>query len=222
MILKNALQTALTISVLVLTIENAMALELTITQPLTRQIHQRIGSTPATGYAMVELAGTCDVSAKEITWEYQLRSENGSGAEATWQEFSNTFKERGRFAGRIQIPAGWWQLFVRCREAETTLATGKLTNIGVGEVFVVAGQSYATNTNDERLVVTDAARRISAFDLSADRWQIANDPQPTPDGSDGGSIWPPIGDMLVAELRVPVGFVNVAVGGTSSQQWLPE
>lgn len=175
---------------------------------------------------MVAVAGTCDVSAKSMTWEYQLKAddghEGGSGVATTWREFSNTATEPGKFAGQIRIPAGWWQLFVRCREDQTELASGHLTHVGIGEVFVVAGQSYATNTNDERLNVTDAAQRVSAFDLATGTWRLANDPQPTPDGSDGGSIWPPIGDMLVAELKVPVGFANVAVGGTSSQQWLPD
>lgn len=198
------------------------ASDLAITQPQSRQVHQRNGSAPGVGYALVTVAGTCDVSAKAITWEYQLKSDDGSGGETTWQEFSSTAGEPGKFAGQIRIPAGWWQLVVRCRDDQTELASGHLTHVGVGEVFVVAGQSYATNTNDERLNVTDAAQRVSAFDLATGTWRLANDPQPTPDGSDGGSIWPPIGDMLVAELRVPVGFANVAVGGTSSQQWLPD
>ncbi len=185
--------------------------ELVISHPQSRQVHQRIGSAPGVGYAVVAVAGTCDVSAKLITWEYQLKADDSSGGATSWQEFSNTATESGKFAGQIRIPAGWWQLFVRCRDDQTELASGHQTYIGVGEVFVVAGQSYATNTNDERLNVTDAGQRVSAFDLATGTWRLANDPQPTPDGSDGGSIWAPIGDMLVAELKVPVGFANVAV-----------
>ena len=45
------------------------------------------------------------------------------------------------------------------------------------------------------------------------RWRVADDPQPVADSSDGGSIWPPVGDALVKEFGVPVGFANVAVGG---------
>lgn len=46
-------------------------------------------------------------------------------------------------------------------------------------------------------------------------------PQPVFDGSDG-SIWPPLGHALAQELNVPIGFANVAIGGTSSEQWLPK
>ena len=51
---------------------------------------------------------------------------------------------------------------------------------------------------------------------------LANDPQPVLDRSDGGSIWPAVGDSLVSILQVPIGFANVAVGGTSSTQWSPD
>ena len=52
--------------------------------------------------------------------------------------------------------------------------------------------------------------------------RLANDPQPVLDRSDGGSIWPAVGDSLVSILQVPIGFANVAVGGTSSTQWSPD
>jgi hypothetical protein len=93
--------------------------------------------------------------------------------------------------------------------------------IGVGELFIVAGQSYATNSGDERLNVKDMRGRIVAFNVASETWAVANDPQPVPDGSDGGSIWPPLGDALADELRVPIGFANVAVGATSSTRWMP-
>jgi hypothetical protein len=93
--------------------------------------------------------------------------------------------------------------------------------VAVGEVFLVAGQSYATNTNDEVLQVKDHQLRVSAFHWETGQWQLANDPQPAPDRSTGGSIWPPVGDLLAQHLHVPIGFANVAVGGTSTRQWLP-
>lgn len=129
--------------------------------------------------------------------------------------------QNGVVSGTLRIPAGWHRLDVRCQAEPGPVAIGTVEPVGVGEVFVVAGQSYATNTNDEKLTISDAQQRVSALNTETGEWQVANDPQPAPDGSDGGSIWPPLGDALVTSLQVPVGFVNVAVGGTSSQQWLP-
>ncbi len=124
-------------------------------------------------------------------------------------------------AKTIRVPeGGWYRLEVRSAKWPDEVAS--VEPFGIGEVFLVAGQSYATNTNDERLVVQDPMKRVAAKKVGENIWQVANDPQPAPDGSDGGSIWPALGDRLVTELNLPVGFVNVAVGGTSSTQWLPE
>jgi hypothetical protein len=121
------------------------------------------------------------------------------------------------------VPAGgWYRLELRQRDAADAItATATCEPFGVGEVFLVAGQSYATNTNDERLHVTDPALRVSALNTATGAWSVAHDPQPAPDNTDGGSIWPPLGDTLVKRFRVPVAFANVAVGATSSAQWLP-
>jgi hypothetical protein len=91
--------------------------------------------------------------------------------------------------------------------------------VGVGEVLVVAGQSYADSANDELLKVDDPQGRVAAYDRTKNSWRVAHDPQPNI--APGGTIWPPLGDLLLPLLQVPVGFLNVAVGGTASRQWLP-
>ena len=67
--------------------------------------------------------------------------------------------------------------------------------------------------------VTDLAERVVAYDLKSQTWKVAHDPQPTGDSSDGGSIWPPFGDLLAQCYDIPIGFANVAVGATSTSQW---
>ena len=52
--------------------------------------------------------------------------------------------------------------------------------------------------------------------------RVVNDAPPLFDGSVGGSFWPQLGDGLAKEFGVPIGFANVAIGGSSSTQWLPE
>ncbi len=87
------------------------------------------------------------------------------------------------------------------------------------EVFLIAGQSYATNCNDERLQVADRTGRVVAYDSRNGTWNIAHDPQPAGDSSDGGSIWPPLEIFWYTLTASPVGLANVAVGGTSTSQW---
>ena len=117
--------------------------------------------------------------------------------------------------GLVEVPAGgWYRLELRCVDGAETTASGSVAAIGVGEVFLVAGQSYAGGWNDEVFKVTDPSRGVSTYDWETKSWRVANDPPPH--NGEGGSIWPPLGDMLAPTLRVPVAFVNVSVGATSS------
>jgi len=202
----------------------------TLASPVPYQVVQREGFSPARahanqpqgpelGFADVAIVGQFPPESK--LFEYRLSKLEGAfGRDVDWQEFAGRLDE-GVFRGTARLPAGgWYRLEVRARKEQSVLATASVEPVGVGELFVIAGQSYASNANDERLMVLDPTARVVAFDL-ASQWRIAHDPQPTPDGSDGGSIWPAFGDALLPGLRVPVGFVNVAVGATSSEQWLP-
>ena len=102
---------------------------------------------------------------------------------------------------------------------KSVVAAGHVEPFGVGEVFVIAGQSYAVGANDELTKVDDPQGRIVAFDAVNHSWRVANDPQPN--AGDGGTIWPTAGNLLLPLVQAPIGFVNVAVGGTATRQWLP-
>lgn len=205
--------------------------KLKLTSPQPYQVVQREGFEPARshdhnvngpelGYADVDVRGT---KPEGITGQFQFRVvalPGAFGQSSDWipMEIDG---EGNNFEGLAEmIAGGWYRLEVRCQDAEKTLAAGSVEPIGIGEVFIVAGQSYAAGANDELLKVTDPQSRVTAFDWKTKTWHVANDPQPHV--GDGGTIWPALGDLLVPMLRVPVGFVNVAVGGTSTRQWMPE
>ncbi len=195
---------------------------LKLAHPQPQQVIQRTGVAAGEGFANVLVNGTLPSDVDGATWEFRVEAiSDAPGRGVDWTPFTITAQE-GNFAGTVRVAAGgWYRLDVRCRKDDVVIASGSVEPMGVGEVFVVAGQSYATNCNDERLTVADALGRVVAFDSASATWRVANDPQPAPDGSDGGSIWPPLGDALAKELNVPIGFANVAVGATSSQQWMP-
>ncbi len=208
-----------------------------ITHPVPYQVVQRIGFDPARafelpleakarGAAEIEITGTLPNSSPAMDrLEFRITSVDREAEAGTWLPASlgSSGRQGNDFRFTTIVPAGWYRLEIRSSaDQDGTRALGSLEPFGVGEVFVVAGQSYATNTNDERLRVTDPLGRVVAWDAARSTWAIAHDPQPAPDGSDGGSIWPALGDSLLQELHVPIAFANVAVGGTSSAQWLPE
>lgn len=195
-------------------------------QPPSFQVIQRIGVAAGSGYADVPVLGELPEGTQDMSnaaWEYRVvvLAEEPNG-HSDWTRFTPTVADN-QFKGTVRVAAGgWYRLEIRCRAGDDILAAAAVEPIGVGEVFVVAGQSYATNCNDERLTITDPQQRVVAFDPANQSWSFANDPQPVFDGSDGGSIWPPLGDTLAKELQVPIAFANVAIGGSSSAQWLPE
>ena len=195
--------------------------QLKLSHPQPHQVVQRVGTAPGMGYASVTIRGDVPAGAENATWEYRV-SAQGDAQGTEWAPLTPKLQD-GRFEATARISAGgWYRLDVRSRMGDAVSSIGTVEPLGVGEVFVVAGQSYATNCNDERISVTDPQARVVAFDSAKGTWAVANDPQPTFDGSEGGSIWPPVGDALAKELGVPVAFANVAVGGTSSVEWLPE
>jgi len=215
--------------------------QIEISSPTPWQVVQRIGFDPkeaakfelgnaAFGYARVKVHGTLPNEMPDnsrLQYRVVLTAKaQGQGKILDWTQVPSTALDlqKKSFHFSVIVGAGGWyrlELAVTADDIDYR-AVGSVEPIGVGEVFVIAGQSYATNTNEERLQITDPQGRVSALNVANSTWATAHDPQPTPDGSDGGSIWPAVGNLLLQQLQVPIGFANVAVGGTSSQQWMPD
>lgn len=208
--------------------------ELKINTPVPYQVIQRVGYVPGTayehnpggptlGYADVAISLTLSgagIDRIEARLKDQIPPNDGRlplpGEE--WQKVEGNI-QGDTFTGKLRVPAGgWYRLELRGMSADQPVALSNIEPFGVGEVFLIAGQSYAERANDERLTVQEPQGRVTLLDRATNTWRIAHDPEETPDR---GTIWPPFGDYLVPILRVPVGFCNVAVGGTSSRQWLP-
>ena len=141
----------------------------------------------------------------------------GTGADGEWRRVAELAPGETVFRAEMSAPAGgWYQAKVRARRGEVTLAEAGVDHVGVGEVFVVAGQSNSANHGEEKQ--KPASDRVVAF--SGTHWRVANDPQPGASGS-GGSFQPAFADAIAAKFNVPVGLVSVGVGATSVREWLP-
>ena len=136
-----------------------------------------------------------------------------------WRQASFS-QNTGTFCVGMSFPAGgWYNLEIRAFQGTKALAEKTVEHFGVGEVFLGAGQSNATNCG--QFPIRQHSGRVASF--SGAHWQPADDPQPgVADGSLGGSFWPAFGDALAARFSVPIGVASTGFGGTSVDQWQPE
>ena len=139
------------------------------------------------------------------------------GAAVAWKalEMEDLPGPTRRFHGTLEVRAGgWYSLALSAAQGAAPLAS--VERFGVGEVFVVAGQSNSTNFGEERFPSQDD--QVVAFD--GELWSLAADPMPgVQDKSQGGSPWPLCGKLLREFTGVPVAFASCGYGGTSIRQW---
>lgn len=187
------------------------AAELVLTSPLDHQVVQR--TTPGKG--TLRIAGQISEDAPgDVVVEARLQD---GQKEAAWQRLNAKVVGRA-ISGTLDAPAGGWRkLEVRVTREGKEFATSSVEHVGIGEVFVVAGQSNSANHGEEKL--TPQTGRVAAFDGT--KWRIANDPQSGASGG-GGSFIPAFGDAVVRKLDVPVGIVACGIGATSVREWLPK
>lgn len=142
---------------------------------------------------------------------------SGLGQTGRWRSLRVAPFADGGFRGFLIAPAGGWRrLEVRVEAADGAFSTQAVEHVGVGEVFVIAGQSNSANHGEQRQQ-TQTGMVAAMFD---GHWQLANDPQPGATGG-GGSFIPAFGDALAARFHVPIGIIATGVGATSVREWLP-
>lgn len=184
-----------------------------LSSPLDYQVFQRRNLASGS----VEIRGTADVPADRA--EVQVTGNSAAGPLSTRWSALKLDASTHEFSGSLDEPAGgFYQLEVRLLRHGKQVASTMVPHVGVGEVFVVAGQSNSTNYGEVRQ--TTGTGMVVAFDGAT--WRLANDPQPgVQDHSTKGSFIPAFGDALYRKYHVPVGVAAVGHGSTSVRQWLP-
>jgi eukaryotic-like serine/threonine-protein kinase len=163
----------------------------------------------------ITLEGQAGLFAKAVEVAVVPRSADCLRPES-WHLLSDKL-HHGHFEGTTRLQGGWNVVYLR------TVGQGKrLANpieIGVGEVFVVAGQSNAEGGSETLFLSRSALVRCGQPKSGGEiLWRSGDDPQVA---GGGGSVWPLVGENLSARLGLPVAFINVAVGGSSISEWQP-
>ena len=194
-------------------------------EPMTRQVVQRRDDN----VGAILVIGTCVGNVNGFQARSFLRP-GMLGRPVGWTPLVDVLVFQGHFVGIFRQPAGgFYDIQVRPVFQGQLGQPMNVYGVGVGEVFITAGQSNATNWGLPTGFGPDV--RVSSMNpgpgLGIDptfpgvTWQYGIDPQPAIDQSFGGSTWPMMANNLAVVLGVPVGLYSVGYGGTSVENWQP-
>ena len=205
--------------------------------PHLRQIFQRNSLNEAT----FSVLGNCKDNSTLVQFKL-VPVEKGQGVAIDWSNLDES-PGGGFFQGKIKAKGGWYALWVRSMgENKVWQDSSMLSRVGVGENFIIAGQSNAQGTNrrpqepgakDDRVNCANFYNFFEEYNAGANTSQLGflnqdfkftNFSQLSGSASIGPMgtspyYWANLGDLLVNKFNVPVCFYNVAWGGTSIRNW---
>lgn len=192
----------------------AQAAQLDVIVPTERAVYQRNENNQADLLIQVKYEGGKEISATLYNNEDEplcgTITLNASDEDSDLVMYEATIPD---------VPAGgWYKISFSAKDsAGTEEATAVVDKIGVGEVFITAGQSNSCSFGETKTQAQEDM--VSAFDPEKDVWVHCEDPQPCisgyAKGNGEGSPWPSAGDELYARLQVPIGFVTTGFGGST-------
>ncbi|TLV00205.1 T9SS type A sorting domain-containing protein [Dyadobacter luticola] len=196
-----------------------------ITSPTFQAVYQR----DVIGQREISVSGTFNVTMDKI----EVRAVpviQGQGIDTPWQTLQSAPKG-GVFTGTIKLYGGWYTIEVRALLDGKIVGRDVLSRVGVGEVFIIAGQSNAQGLRAYPGPSAEDDRVLYISNYNNDTHDFLTDPVPpafdkinsnlgimSPRGQSAW-CWGLLGDMLVRKLNVPVLFINTAWEGTAIENW---
>ena len=187
-----------------------------LTKPITRQVVQRGSANTGTIAIQGTYAGTpTSIEARALV----MAGSGNSGSDSAWITLTPS-PTGGTFSGSLGpvTAGGWYQIEVRSVTAGAPGVTSSVQRVGVGDVYLTAGQSNSANWGTPAGVCADD--RVSSYNYSNGSWAKAADPMPGAGGG-GGSVWTRLGDLLAARDNLPVAFACMGEGSSQVADWVP-
>lgn len=151
----------------------------------------------------------------------------GQGVLTDWQVIDSSV-EFGTFSGFVVGNGGWYSLQIRGIQDEQVVFASDISRVGIGEVFIVSGQSNAegfarynpNGATDDRVNSLDyqAINHIEDLPYWGNFSKMSKTTKTAPRG-DSPWAWGELGDIIVKKLNVPVLFFNTAYEGTTIENW---
>lgn len=205
--------------------------QITVTFPSTRAVFQRDNEGKATVY----IGGYSNQCMERVEARFVPRAE-GQGtaapADKDW-EIIQASPQAGLFYGSMIVEGGWYRLEVRGYRDGAYTQVSEVERVGVGEVFVVAGQSNATGGDGNPNGPGAADDRVNSVNFQnvnpINPYSLVSLPNPVYVKLDAGVktapfgnyawCWGAFGDSLVKKINVPVMIFNAGWSGSGVRNW---
>ncbi|MBD2754866.1 sialate O-acetylesterase [Spirosoma validum] len=209
------------------------AAQLQITHPMPRLVVQRA----ADGNGRLYISGRLSAAVDRV--EAQLTPvTTGQGVATGWQTIQAN-PTNNIFLGYITASGGWYVLTVRTIVGTTATAQAIVQPVGIGEVFITAGQSNARGLGSGDNDLGTATDRVNAIDSinhsyppGAQALVSSGDPSPVPvfkaltatrrvfPMAESSWGWGELGDYIVNRYNVPVAFYVVGWDSSTAENWI--
>ena len=217
---------------LIVVISTKIQAQVTITFPESRAVFQRNNSNQCPVYIAGNYTSFADrVEARAIA-RPMIPTQ---GTSVNWTTIQ-TNPQNGYYYGNLSVSGGWYDIEVRCWNGTVLLGSASIQRVGVGEVFVIAGQSNATGdiglammnnygprANDDRVSVVNY---INPYAINyggvvlprAEFSRLDSTFNISPFGTSAW-CWGALGDTLTKRLNVPIAFFNAGWSGSGADAW---
>ncbi|MBC8151391.1 MAG: DUF11 domain-containing protein [Bacteroidetes bacterium] len=207
--------------------------QLQISHPMPRFVVQRGADGNGRLYLSGRFTGTIDRVEAQLT-----PIAAGQGTATDWQVVQ-TNPANGLFLGFVTGAGGWYVLTVRTITGGTATAQTAVQPVGIGEVFITAGQSNSRGLGSGDNDLGTATDRVNAIDSinhsyppGAQALLSSGDPSPVPvfkpltagkrvfPMAESSWCWGELGDYIVNRFNVPVAFYVAGWDGSTIENWI--
>ncbi len=202
---------------------NSLFAQITIDLPVSSAVFQKNSSGNATIFIAGKLT-SFPVSAVEA----RLLFAGTNNLAVNWTVISSN-PTKGNYSGNLtNVPTGWYTLEVRAKKSATILSSASLNRVGVGEVFLIAGQSNAQGfsslsppgaVNEKVITHNNSNECGNTIPPYPSFVQLTSTVNPSFYGIEA-FCYGRLGDLLANNSNTPVAFFNSAASASSIENWL--
>ncbi|MCP9747017.1 NPCBM/NEW2 domain-containing protein [Lacihabitans sp. CS3-21] len=205
-----------------------LSAQITVSHPISNAVYQRNSASQAN----LIISGSYS---QPIATAIQARLLNPSNATPIPGYDWSIIQENptmGYFSGQFSnVPAGWYTLEIRSLRSGTVLEATTVNRVGIGDVFMIAGQSngqgYFDNSNNP-IGLASSSEKVVTHDYGV---YCSNENLPMPVMSQILELTKPstagfaswcygrLGENIVNSTGFPVAFFNSGASGSTSDNW---